>query len=663
MKFPLFVFFLSLSCFSIEKIQVHGQKIEPEKLSDHHFVQTFNQQDLAPFNHLEDLIQRTPGLTSSGGTNRARFIQIRGIGERSSYEGMPNESINLFLDEIDYTGFASVLNTAGIEQIKIYKGPQNTSSGAAALGGSIYAESMRAKDPKYQQDNQQDNYYKNHPTQGKISIANFNTQEVGLNQSFSDLSSLTLNYNKSDGYFQNKFLNRDDTNKREEFTLKHKLTFKTIEWNLHYFDFNSGYDVFNLDNNKETFSDHPGQDNQRSLGTSLIHDAAFSLVKLKSIATASRHDSFYSYDEDWENSDSYDYRIEFTKKMQSFSIEERLEWQTPLFFHRSGIYFKNDHQSSLEYGYNGLLPRKILYASYQRRRTAVYHESEFESLNGLTYFMGGRYSTFDSSYSDNNGISVSPTETLWGGQLGVKSIRDDSKWSARIAKGFKAGGLNIGTNIDASRRSFQDEALYSIDLVYQYFNGFFSLDLNAFYTHRKDIQVKTSYQDNPSDPSSFTFYNDNATSGKSYGFEWTTKWEILSNYRVHFGGQVMQTSFGNYQYGTRTLTNREFAYAPNYKLHASQVLEWNSNLKFESHHTATDSFYFGNSHNESSPKSIVTDISISWKWFSIWSQNIFNERTESRGFFFGNRPPYYSDEKFVHIGPPRTFGITGRVNF
>lgn len=648
MKFPLFIFFISLTCHSIEKIQIHGQKLKQPQLSDHHFVSQFDQDQLNHYQHIEELIQHTPGVTSAGGSNRARFYQIRGIGERSSYEGMPNESVNLFLDEIDYTGFGSVLNTAGIEQVQIYKGPQNTSSGAASLGGSIHAKSMAPKE---------------NASLGKFQISSFETQELGLTQSLFNINSLTLNYHKSDGYFQNKFLKRNDTNGREEFTLKNQFKLKNMQWNLHFFDFNSGYDVFNLENNKETYSDNPGQDNQRSLATSLIVDKRFLWGELKSIATALAHDSFYSYDEDWEYTDSYDYRIEFTKQMKSFSLEERLSWQRALLSHRTGLYFKNDHQTSLEHAYNGLLPRKNLYASYQRRRAALFHESEYEASNALTFFSGARLTHFSSSYSDNNGVHASPGETLWGAQVGVKSYGDDSLWSIRLAKGFKAGGINIGTNIDASRRNFDDESLYTLDFLYQYYDGFKAFDINAFYAYRQEIQVKTSFQDDPGDPSSFTFYNDNATSGKAYGLEWSMHWEPTNIYQVFFQGLLMQTAYGNYQYGTRNLKEREFAYAPNYKLSLTQQFKLAADLNFETKHTATDEFYFGNSHNESAPKAIVTDLSLSWKWLKLWSKNVFNARSELRGFYFGNRPPNYTDERFVQVGPPRTIGVSGQFAF
>ena len=44
--------------------------------------------------HFEDLIQTIPNINWSGDGNRARYFQIRGVGELEQYEGAPNPSID-----------------------------------------------------------------------------------------------------------------------------------------------------------------------------------------------------------------------------------------------------------------------------------------------------------------------------------------------------------------------------------------------------------------------------------------------------------------------------------------------------------------------------------------------------------------------------------------
>ena len=47
--------------------------------------------------HFKDLIGAIPNLTYTGGTNRPRYFQIRGLGENSQFEGeTPDMSVRLF---------------------------------------------------------------------------------------------------------------------------------------------------------------------------------------------------------------------------------------------------------------------------------------------------------------------------------------------------------------------------------------------------------------------------------------------------------------------------------------------------------------------------------------------------------------------------------------
>ena len=50
--------------------------------------------------HFEDLIQTIPNINWSGDGNRARYFQIRGVGELEQYEGAPNPSIGFLIDDI-----------------------------------------------------------------------------------------------------------------------------------------------------------------------------------------------------------------------------------------------------------------------------------------------------------------------------------------------------------------------------------------------------------------------------------------------------------------------------------------------------------------------------------------------------------------------------------
>ena len=63
--------------------------------------------DSASVQHFEELIALVPNMNWSGDGARARYFQLRGIGELEQYEGAPNPSIGFIIDDIDLSGIAN----------------------------------------------------------------------------------------------------------------------------------------------------------------------------------------------------------------------------------------------------------------------------------------------------------------------------------------------------------------------------------------------------------------------------------------------------------------------------------------------------------------------------------------------------------------------------
>ena len=103
----------------------------------------------------------------------------------------------------------------------------------------------------------------------------------------------------------NTFLNRDDTNGFDEFTLRTKLRWLasdnvTIDTSLFFIDIDNGYDAFSLDRDGDTLSDEPGQDTQKSTAISVNADWSISSkLNAQFIASYADSDLQYGFDEDW----------------------------------------------------------------------------------------------------------------------------------------------------------------------------------------------------------------------------------------------------------------------------------------------------------------------------------------------------------------------------
>ena len=119
----------------IESITVTASLREATQLATAASVTVLDQTLLqeAGQQHLESVLQLVPNLNWAGGTSRPRYFQIRGIGERSQYEGAPNPSVGFLVDDIDFSGMGGVATLFDTRQVEVLRGPQGTALGANAL--------------------------------------------------------------------------------------------------------------------------------------------------------------------------------------------------------------------------------------------------------------------------------------------------------------------------------------------------------------------------------------------------------------------------------------------------------------------------------------------------------------------------------------------------
>src|SRR5210317_979880 len=276
--------------------------------------------------HFEELVNAIPNLNWSGDVHRARYFQIRGIGELEQYEGAPNPSVGFLIDDIDFSGIGTVATVFDMESVEVLRGPQGSRYGANALAGLVY---MRSTAPSAERD-------------GRLQLTVGDDDALSIGAAFGGsldedervLFRVSGQQHESNGFRNNPYLERDDTNGRNETSLRARLQASVgddLEMKLAalYTDVDDGYDAFSLDNSYTMLSDKPGKDAQESGGASLRFDwsgnAAGSLTSITSFATS---DIEFSFDADWGNDDSwnpvtYDYVSLTDRDRQTLSQEFR----------------------------------------------------------------------------------------------------------------------------------------------------------------------------------------------------------------------------------------------------------------------------------------------------------------------------------------------------
>ena len=220
--------------------------------------------------HLEEVLNLAPNVNISSGASRARFFQIRGIGERSKFEKISNPSVGVLIDDVDFTGIGNAGTLLDVEQVEVLRGPQGTRYGANALAGLI---NIKTKAPT--------ETYEGSVKTTVADYGSYNISGVVSGPINDDVQyRLAAQKNISDGYIENDYLARKDTNNIDEETLRGKLRWKssdelTFDFTALYVNIDNGYDVAGMigqweHNYPDQWTKHNNQDS--GYGGEAIHN-------------------------------------------------------------------------------------------------------------------------------------------------------------------------------------------------------------------------------------------------------------------------------------------------------------------------------------------------------------------------------------------------------
>ncbi|TVL19997.1 TonB-dependent receptor [Shewanella xiamenensis] len=647
--------------------------------------------------HFEDVMNSIANFNWSGGSSRPKYFQIRGVGEQEQYQGAPNSSVGYIVDDIDLSGIGMVSSMYDLQQVEVLRGPQGTRYGANALAGLIYLKS-------------------NDPTDvfehgAEVSLGNDDLQTFSgfssgpLSDSGKLLYRVALQQHQQNGYRDNIYLNKEDTNGRDEFTGRAKLRWYAtddlqLDLTLLHADFDNGYDVWSLTNDPtNTLSDQPGVDSQRTTGAGFkaTYSGAeqFELTSLTSFANTDHH---YSYDGDWANPEywaskqceeggnvspcQYDYFWDKTGQRKTLSQEFRLSStdQGRIFAGSTdwliGVYAMNLKEDNQLYSEYNTWPDEVLDSEYEATNYAVFGQLDTDLGADYALSVGLRVERRNSHYSDTNNDNFDPSETMWGGHIALSKVLNEShNVYARVARGYKAGGFNMTLPVELNdKKEFDTETLYNyeIGLKSHWFEGLIDTNLALFYMDRQDQQVAASQQD-PNKPQRFILYTENAGSSNNYGAELDATWYATDNLQFYSSLGWLQTAYGNYQYqdkyGTDVdLTGRDLAHSPHLTYSLGGTYRANSGWFANLNMSGKSEFYYSDSNDSRSEPYTVVNARLGYEasaWSAyLWGRNLFDEEYGVRGFYFGNEPDNgWAEKQYIRYGDPRQIGVTLNVKF
>ena len=625
--------------------------------------------------HLEDILLSAPNVNFSSGASRARFYQIRGIGERGQFSEPLNSSVGVIIDGLDFSGIGNAAMLYDVEQVEILLGPQGTRYGSNALAGLI---NLQSKAPT------------NETSYGlKLESANYNS--TGLAGYLSGSATENLRYRlsaqnlESDGFNTNQFLHKK-TNKRNEGVVRGKLDwslseFTDLEITASTIDIDNGYDAFSLDNVRDTLSDQPGFDRQKSdiLSTKLSL-SQFESFKVEALVGYAGSGTEYGYDEDWVFSGFHPWEYSSTDKY----LRDRRTESAELRFvsTESGMIFSES--TDWVFGLYSLaqevdLKRVYTFLSnhfssqYDLNRFAVYGEINSRLNKNWGLSLGFRGEKYSASYHDSNKVNYTPDENLYGGKLALtyKTSRNTLLY-ASVSRGYKTGGFNADGSLDSDLREFDSEGLtnYELGAKGSFIDEKLQTQLALFFMDRDDVQISSSVlRARPDGSSEFIDYVGNAASGTNYGLELSTSFEASDNFLFYGSLGLLRTQYEDFiNSAGDNLEGRQQAHAPNYQYTFGVDVRVNSKIELGLNILGKDSFYFSDSHSIRSETYNLVNLNLSYTWnewqLTLWGRNLSDEDYLVRGFYFGNDPrDSYTAKAYTQLGEPARLGLTLNMDF
>lgn len=615
---------------------------------------------------LSELSSAVPNVNYASGNSESKFFQIRGIGERSLYEGVPNQSVGYYIDQIDLGALSSSYPIFDLSQVEVTKGPNATRFGANAMAGNINQFSHSAGDEK---------------SSAALEYGSFNTKKLQLatggslskNKKFLyRLSTMGL---KSDGIIKNDYLDRDDTAKKDEWAGRIKVDYIGDRYQsaltLTSYRQHNGYDNWNFASNLTSISDHPGVDNQDLDAASLLQTYKID-TELNFVATTNygRSKETLSYDEDWGNNvywnnlpgynADYNYFAQNFRKKDNLSQELRLDGES----WNVGLYLQHLTEDSQNKSFKNDLERlsKRIEGDFKKNIVSLFGKKTFSLSENVAITLGTRFEHSAMEYRDNFSQHFTPEDQYFGGEITLEYLGfNDQLLYSTLSRGYKHGGFNITNGLDEQKRYYRPEYLYNLEFGHKLKNDRVMLESSIFASYLTDAQVNTTSQDNPGDPNDFTYYIGNAAKSLHMGFENIAQFQLNDQWNFSTSLGLLKAKYLKYSYEAKKLDQREVPHAPSYQYNLSTTYSPLTSLHITSSIEGKDSFYFSNTHDQKSHAfallNIVTQYNFKHITLELWAKNLLNKRYAERGYYFGNEPPTWENKLYTQSAMPRTVGI------
>ena len=626
--------------------------------------------------HIDSVLNSIPNVNFAAGASRGRFVQIRGIGERSQFAEPINPSVSFIVDEFDFSGLAAAGLIFDTKQLEVYRGPQATLYGTGALAGAVKLSSndVGSDAPDYVE--------ARIGNKESYRIEGATGDDINTDWGYR----VALVHNRSDGFVENTFLNRSDTANIDETALRFAVEGSvdertTLALTYRWYDIDNGYDAFSLDNDNKTLSDEPGFDEHQTHAVSARSTTNTAAGDFILIATHASHNIAYGYDEDWTftgfhpwgytSFDAYYRDVETQTGEMRFVSSDSAALFDGMTDWTIGVFYKSTEEKLLrQYTYLD----SDFASEYTPTTTAIYAQTESRLNENLVLVAGLRVENYDFDYADNNQLTRAFDTTMVGGKGALQYTQGDHFYYGSISRGYKGAGFNPDSRVNDNQRFFDEEYNWNYEVGVK--GPLLTPDLIAraaiFYMDRKDTQVSDFDVITRDDGTAgFVDIIDNADLGTNKGAELELSWIASDAWQLDASVGYLSATFEGYTLadGTEVSEQRQ-AQSPKWtaNLYSEYALTDNMLLRVDVDYKSE--YRFSDGHDVTSPSTTLVNSEIvmlhgDWQT-SLWVQNAFDREYYTRGFGgFSNDPrdEYAFDEPYYQIGNGRQFGVTVKYAF
>lgn len=619
-----------------------------------------------------DLVAATANVTWTGGTSRARFFQVRGIGENSQFEGeTPDAAVRFVIDDLDFTGLGGAATLFDVQQVEVLRGPQAGAFGANAAGGLIKV--VTAEPTAVREGYVMATVGDDALRRGGFAVSGPLLADIPERLTFRLAAERTV----ADGFRDNAFLGRSKTNAIDELSVRLKLRLRTSnawQWDatVFYADQDNGYDEFSLNNTGfTTFSDEPGRDTQESVAGSVRGVYTGEALVLTTRTSFTGTESEYSFDSDWTfaaDPRGYDSFLATERSRDVFNQELRFD-SAPGAAQRwtIGAYYETTVEDTfLTEDFGGATTR------FDATTLALFGQVGFRLAPATRLIVGTRVENYDLATRIEFRDDVDFADTLLGGKVTLEhDLSERALVFATVTRGYKAGGANIYNFLvvpDEGPADYVTETLWNYELGWRgrNANGRVSGELTAFYLDRRDPQVR----DSAGFGDAFTYFVDNGRRASIYGLEASGRIELTATFSAYANLGLMESDLESFAIDNTAATpagGRELANVPAYTYTVGGRFGRVDGFFATTELSGRAAYFESNTHAEKRSTFTVANASVGYRreaWsVTVWARNVFDERYEKRIFYFGNAGPDFETRRYESPADPRQVGVSARWEF